>query len=334
MKIILSFLLASIFMIPKSDWSWKKLPVSFEENFRGLCVVNDKIIWASGTNGLVIKSTDGGNTWEEHRIKGADSLDFRGIYAWDENSAIIMSSGTPARIYKTIDGGCDWSLVWEDTRPEYFLDAMTFSDEKNGWILGDPINGKWLVLHTTDGGKSWNTLAEKNLPSASDGEAAFAASGTNIQWMDGHLFFISGGAYSKLYHTANEGNTWDSYFLPMSGGKSKGAFSFIMTSPESGIVVGGDYEKPEEEYENCYVTKDGGKKWIAVKALSPKGYRSCIAERGNKLFVTVGTNGSDISENGGLVWENISRQGFNSCGCGKKECFAIGKGIIAKLQKD
>jgi len=331
MKLFLFFILFSVLIIENSPNSWKILPYRFEENFRGLSVVNDDLIWASGTKGLVIRSTDGGVSWEEHRISGADSLDFRDIHAFDRNVAVTMSSGTPARIYLITEGGCAWQKVWEDKLPEVFLDAMVFKNEKEGWILGDPINSKWLLLKTADGGKNWYPIST---PESLEGEAAFAASGTNIQVIKNNIWFISGGEVSRLYHSSDNGNSWKSYFIPMKGGKTCGAFSFLMKSEKDGIVVGGDYEKSDDLMNNCFVTNDGGEKWIAVRSLPPGGYRSCISHRGEKEFITVGPNGSDYSDNRGLSWIKMGGPGFNTCGCAKKKCFAVGKGIIGKWQKN
>src|ERR1700690_2388870 len=101
---------------PQTD-PWQKLDVPTTASFRGLSAVSSDIVWASGTGGTIIRTTDGGATWSVRTVAGAEKLDFRGIHAFDANTAVIMSSGNAedgqARIYRTTDGGENWKVVHE-----------------------------------------------------------------------------------------------------------------------------------------------------------------------------------------------------------------------------
>ena len=155
-----------------------------KSSLRGLSVVNDQVIWVSGSNGTVGRSSNGGKDWKWMVVKGFDSIDFRDIEAFDAVTAVIMGTGEPAYILKTNDGGESWKVVYENKTKGMFLDAMEFWNEKAGIVIGDPIDGKFFVARTFDGGNSWTSVPEKNRPVADSGEACFAASGTNIRSLD------------------------------------------------------------------------------------------------------------------------------------------------------
>src|SRR4029078_1260855 len=99
--------------------------VNTTASLRGLSVVNEKIVWASGTGGTVIRTIDGGKTWNVITVPGAEKIDFRDIEAFDANTAYILSigNGESSRIYKTTNGGKNWQLQFKNTNPKAFFDA-------------------------------------------------------------------------------------------------------------------------------------------------------------------------------------------------------------------
>ena len=146
-------------------------------------MVNDNIVWASGSGGTVAKSTDGGNTWQWLIVKDYEKMDFRDIEAFDSNTAIIMGIEKPAVILKTINGGKNWYKVFEDTTKGMFLDAMSFADDETGMVIGDPVSNKPFIAMTFDQGESWIDPVKgdtSKLPTLFSNEAFFASSGTNI----------------------------------------------------------------------------------------------------------------------------------------------------------
>ncbi len=298
-------------------------------SLRGLSVVNDKIIWASGSNGTVGKSLDSGNTWKWIQVKGFERADFRDIEAFDETQAVVMAIADPAYILRTIDGGENWKIVYENKTKGMFLDAMEFWNMQSGIVIGDPINGKFFIARTFNGGDTWNNIPEKNYPAADSGEACFAASGTNIRkFGNDAACFITGGLRSRLFLKDKKID------IPVLQGKeTTGANSIALKNKKIFVVVGGDFSMPNSTYKNCVITKDAGKTWN-YPASPPHGYRSCVEYIGKNKWITCGLNGVDISNNDGETWTSISEESFHVCRKAKdgKSVFLSGKnGNIGKL---
>jgi photosystem II stability/assembly factor-like uncharacterized protein len=156
---------------------WVKQDVNTTASFRGLSVVNEKVVWASGTGGTVIRTIDGGTTWNVIVVPGADKLDFRDIEAFEANTAYILSigNGESSRIYKTADGGKTWNLQFKNANPKAFFDAMACWDKNNCVAMSDPVDRKFVLIQTKDGGKNWTPMDTSKMPEAKDGEAATVA---------------------------------------------------------------------------------------------------------------------------------------------------------------
>ena len=302
-------------------------------SFRGLSVVSDKIVWVSGNKGTIGKSTDGGNTWSWIQVPGYEMKDFRDIEAFDEHSAIIMAVGEPGLILKTEDDGKRWKPVYINNTPGMFLDAMEFWNSESGIVLGDPIQGRFFVARTFDGGNNWKPLPSDKLPKADSDEACFAASGTNVRALTrGEACFISGGSRTRFFYrdAAVE--------LPLISGKeTEGANSIAVRfksrkSPQI-VVVGGDFSNPLSNEKNCALSYDGGKTW-KLPATLPYGYRSCVEFITARRLVACGLTGVDISDDTGLNWKNISGTGFHVCRKAKKgkAVFLAGSEKIGKLE--
>lgn len=304
-------------------------------SIRGLSVVSDKIIWASGSNGTVGKSTDGGNTWQWIIVKNFDKNDFRDIEAFDAKTAIIMAIAEPAYILKTTDGGKTWKTVFTDSTKGMFLDAMDFWNINSGIILGDPVNGKFFIARTFNGGTDWQKIPFDKLPSADSGEACFASSGTNVKKLDrGEACFVSGGLRSRIFIRDKQID------LPIVQGKATTGANSVAISDDKKlkggrhiIVVGGDFSNDTSTEKNCTLTNDQGKTWFPA-ATPPHGYRSCVEFITKNKLITCGTSGVDISHDGGLNWQLISKEGFHVCRKSRKGHTVIlagSNGRIAKL---
>lgn len=286
---------------------WKELNTPVKASLRGLSPVSDKICWASGSGGTWLKTTDGGESWEYGVIAGLDSVDFRSIHAFDQNTAVAASAGQPAVIYRTTDGGKSWLKVHQEG-PEAFFDGISFSGNKKGYILGDPVNGKWMILESKNGGKTWKSL--ENLPDAEAGEAAFAASSSSLIALKKELIFGTGGSVSKLHFgNLGEEHSWSKTKTPiLQGEPSQGIFAIAMT--EQGILsVGGDYQKLESRDRNAVLYQ--GDSW-KIPLYLPLGYRSGVAYiPAQKITIAVGPSGSDISYDFGMNWANFSSTGYH-----------------------
>lgn len=304
---------------------------SIHSSLRGLSVVDNNIIWVSGSNGTIGKSLDGGKTWKWVIVKNFEKTDFRDIEAFDKKTAVIMGVAGPAYILRTTDGGENWKVVFENKTKGMFLDAMEFWNDQSGIVIGDPINNRFFIGRTFDGGKTWRSIPEQNKPIADSGEACFASSGTNIRKLNkSEAVFITGGLSSHIFIRDKK------ISIPILQGKeSTGANSIAVKNSKTMIVVGGDFTKKDDTDSNCVITTDGGATWISPKT-PPTGYRSCIEYLHKNTWITCGLNGVDISEDDGMNWKNISRESFHVCRKAKKGnavYLAGNNGKIGKLGK-
>ena len=283
-----------------------------QTSIRGLSVVNDNVAWVSGSKGYIAITNDGGKTWNWQKVKGFENADFRDIEAFSDKEAIIMSSGTPALILKTVDGGASWQVNYRNTDPSCFLDAMDFFGSGNGegWVLGDPINNKFFLLLTPDGGKTWSSY--NNVPSALNGEAAFAASGTCLRIIKHDIFIVTGGSSANLLTSNSKEKKWSIISLPLLKGKSsQGGFS-IAKGKSGLIVIGGDYLHDKQKDSTVCYSIDGGLSW-KLADIPPAGFQSCVEFIGNDIFLSTGTPGSNITTDGGKMWRKIDDTGYNVC---------------------
>lgn len=269
----------SLLICGTADAQWIKQSVNTTASLRGLSVVSDKIIWASGTGGTVIRTIDGGKAWKVMIVPGAEKLDFRDVEAFDAKTAYVLSigNGEDSRIYKTVDAGETWKLQFKNKKTKAFFDAIACWDKANCIAMSDPVDGHYLLISTTDGGETWKPLVGNKMPAAKDGEAAFAASGTClITQGKNNAFIVSGGNDARVFRSSDRGVTWNLADTPIVKGTSgSGIFSIAMFDAKNGIIVGGNYEKPNEAKDNLAFTIDGGETWKLGSGLS--GFRSAVA---------------------------------------------------------
>jgi photosystem II stability/assembly factor-like uncharacterized protein len=317
----LSFLLSLLSCATAQAQWWKVQTSGIDTNLRGVSVaemldakgVPGPVVWASGSNGVILKSVDEGKTWKRLRVNGGDALDFRGIVAFNEKMAYVMSSGEgeKSRIYKTTDGGETWKLQYTDKPKEFFLDAIACLSETHCFALSDPIDGKFLLLNTADG-EHWNPLPRKNLPAALPGEGAFAASNTCLALSGEEIFFGTGSPAARLFHSLDSGRTWTAAETPIASGKaSAGIFSLAIGDDNRIMAIGGDYKEPGRPYRVAAYSADGGKTWqLAMQ--QPGGYRSAVAHIDDGRWVAVGPNGEDFSNDSGVHWKHTDSLNLNA----------------------
>lgn len=295
-------------------------------------MVNAKVAWASGTKGTYLLTTDSGTTWKSATVPGAADLDFRAVHAFDEKSAILLSigAGEKSRIYRTKDGGGSWNVLYTNPDPKGFFDAIAFWDAFHGIVLGDPVDGHFVVLTTDDGGDSWH---REKTPGAQGNEGAFAASNSCLFVLGMHeVWFGTGGA--RVFHSSDGGKKWSVSQTPIRhDSASAGIFSVAFLNPLFGMAVGGDYSKPDDGSHNIAITEDGGKKWTAPER-GPSGFRSAItylADR--KMWIATGTSGSDVSTDKGRTWKQFDKGNYNALGFVLSYAgWAVGpKGAVARF---
>jgi photosystem II stability/assembly factor-like uncharacterized protein len=315
----------------QSKYTIKVLAKGPVKSIRGMSVISDRTIWVSGTGGMVGRSTDGGRQWQWTQVPGCDSCDWRDIAAFSEQEALVLNAGAPAHIFRTTDGGRSWRRVYFNNTPGIFFDGMDFRPDGSGIAIGDPLNGRFTLIHTTDGGRHWDTLPG---PPAETGEALFAASGSGIVALPGgDVYFATGGNVSRFFK--RQQNEWRSYPLPLIQGKaSTGAFSVAFLNAQTGVAVGGDYLSDTLRRQNCLITANGGQTWTPP-AVPPYGYRSCVVWMPAGELIATGPSGTDLSADGGRHWQNISPEGFHVAGRarnGKIVFLAGGEGKIGQIK--
>lgn len=309
-------LLLAALPISPAGAQWEALRSGTTASLRGLSVVDASVAWASGSRGTVVHTTDGGQTWRVDAVPGAERLDLRAIHA--RSTQVAHVAATAGRIWRTTDGGRSWTLRYQATDTSVFLDAIDFWDDRHGIALGDPIGGRFLVLRTDDGGDTWREAPSGERPAAREGEAAFAASGSSlIVSGDAHVWLGSGGLAARLHHSADRGRTWRVLDAPHPSGPSAGTFALAWT-PDRLFTAGGDYQRPDDaaQVAGSYALEKGEPGApVAVANGVPRGFRSGLAASqvgGAWVLVTVGTNGTDISRDGGLTWLPFDTAGFHA----------------------
>ena len=316
---------------------WTLQTSGVQARLRGVSAVSNRVAWASGADSTVLRTIDGGSSWKKLMVT-TDPLDFRDIDAIDERTAYVLSigNGPASRIYKTTDAGATWMLQFKNDDPKAFYDAMSFWDPNHGIVIGDSIAGKFCVMTTENGGRTWLRVPPSKLPPALENEGAFAASGTNIALFGkSHAWIGTGaGASSRVLRTTDRGRSWKIAETPLIAGPSAGIFSVAFRDAKHGLIVGGDYRKENEAVDNLAVTSDGGVTWTLVKGLS--GFRSVVAFVSTLpgTLLAVGPSGADYSTDDGGTWTALEGPGFDtlSFAPGRVNAFAAGaRGTIGKL---
>lgn len=293
--------------------AWEAQQSGVTARLRGVSAVSDRIAWASGANGTVLRTLDGGATWQKLAVPAAERLDFRDVEAHSDRLAWLLSigPGESSRIYRTADAGGTWDLQFQNTDPQVFLDAMEFWDDSRGIAFSDSVDGRFVIFVTGNGGRTWSRVPDAGLPPALPGEGAFAASGTNIALATGDDVWV-GTTASRVLHSADGGRTWTVAKTPLGTGTSTGIFSIAFRTASNGVVVGGDYQKEGLAADNAAFTSDGGVTWTpAGKGLS--GFRSVTAPLGvERTWIAIGPSGADLSNDDGRTWTPLKAEGYDT----------------------
>jgi photosystem II stability/assembly factor-like uncharacterized protein len=284
-------------------------------SIRAIAVINKNTVYFAGSRGEVGFTTDAGKSWTTKFLTYQDSIipNFRSI-ALNGKNVFALSIGNPALLYKISEQ--QTTLVYQENHEKVFYDAMQFFDENNGIAMGDATEDCLSVITTSDGGNSWMKIPCENLPKTVDGEAAFAASNTNIKIIGKTVWIATGGIKSRILKSTNMGKTWKIFETPIvQGNPTQGIYSIDFADKNNGIVIGGDYSRPEENSANKAMTIDGGKTWNLIAEGQNPNYKSCIQyvpnTNGKEIFA-VGKTGVSFSNDAGNSWREISKEAYYS----------------------
>jgi photosystem II stability/assembly factor-like uncharacterized protein len=277
-------------------------------SIRALALDHDKVWYAADQSrfGFIDMKT---NQKKEIKLPSEKKSEIRSI-AQTENYVFILNVGNPALLYKISKEDLSYVLVYQENHEKVFYDSMQFWNEKEGIAIGDPIEGSFSVITTRDGGVSWQKMPSDRLPHLKDGEAAFAASNTNIVIKGNATWLVSGGKKARVFHSRNKGKSWSVVETPIVQGKQMtGIFTADFYNSSVGFISGGNYEVLNQNFDNKAVTHDGGKTWKLVAQNQGFGYASCVQYIPNshgKGLISVGASGIYYSEDGGSSWKQWS----------------------------
>ncbi|MDG1195773.1 MAG: oxidoreductase [Polaribacter sp.] len=283
-------------------------------NIRAIQGTNSETIYYVGSKGDFGFTADGGKSWLIKHITYQDSIipNFRSL-AKNGDNLFALSIANPALLYKISKNKT--ALVYTENHKKAFYDALQFFDDgKHGIAVGDPTEECASIILTSDGGNSWHKISCANLPKFAEGEAFFAASNTNIKTMGSTVWVASGGTKARVLKSEDYGVTWDIFETPIiKGNGPQGIYSIDFTDEKNGIVIGGDYSKPEENKGNKAITKDGGKTWTLVANNQNPNYKSCVQyvpnTNGKEVFA-VGKTGISFSNDSGNTWTEVSKESY------------------------
>ncbi|MFP2996489.1 oxidoreductase [Spongiivirga sp. MCCC 1A20706] len=303
-------------------------------SIRAITVMGNNLGFA-GNKGYYGLYDDNKNTVRTNIIK-YDSLtpNFRAV-ASTSDDFLMLSIQSPALLYKTGDQG-SMELVYQEADEKVFYDSMTFWNDEEGIAMGDPTDGCLSIIITRDGGKSWSKVPCEKLPPVVDGEAAFAASDTNIAVNGAHTWITTGGKKSRVFYSADKGKKWEVFDTPLIQGKeTTGGYSIDFYNDQLGFIIGGDYTDVNSNSKNKAITTDGGRSWSLISDDKGPGYQSCVQfvpRSEGKQLVSVGKTGIWVSNDTGKNWNKLTDDSFYTLRfLNDSTAYVGGNNILAKL---
>ncbi len=285
-------------------------------SIRAIENINDNTLWFAGSGGKYGRIVN-----EELEI---DSISHNGKFpqfrsiAFNGEFVFLLSIENPALLYKidpTKPLG-QFELVYQESHEKVFYDSLTFFDKDNGIAMGDPTDGCLSIILTKDAGENWTKISCEKLPEIIEGEAAFAASNTNIATFKNTAWIVTGGAKARVFRSSSSGEDWEVFETPIiQGGKMTGIFSTDFYDDQTGIIMGGDWEDKKNGQATKAVTHNGGKTWTLIADKQLPGYISCVQyvpkSKGQKIMA-VSTEGMFLSIDGASTWKKIEEKGYYS----------------------
>lgn len=310
----------------------------FQERISIRAILIDKNkIWYGGDNSRFgYYDLDKKEKFEEHIYRDTLKLEFRSI-AQNSKNIFLLSVGSPALLYQVSKKTKKVKLVYKEIHEKAFYDSMQFWNDQEGIAVGDPTEDTFSIIITRDGGETWTKVLSEKLPTNAKGEAAFAASNSNIIIKGNDTWIVSGGKKARVFHSGDKGKTWKVFNTPIVQGKEMtGIFTADFYDLKRGFIAGGDYEIPEQNSDNKAITNDGGKSWELVAQNQGFGYASCVQYvpgSNAKELVCVGASGIQYSKDAGASWTQLSENSkfFTIRFLNKNTAIAAGHNILARI---
>jgi len=322
---------------PDRGPSFSETVLDPDQSFRGLDAVDRRTAWASGGSisggaGKVYRTTDGGETWRDVSPPGTTGLSLRDVEARDADTAVVLviGPGEASRIYRTDDGGQTWTEAFRNTEEAAFYNCLDFyPGGRRGLAVSDPVDGRFRILATDDGGRSWEVLPDAGMPD-STGEFNFAASGDCLVIAGRDAWFGTGGEQSRVFHSGDRGLTWEATDSTLPAGEAAGVFGLAFRSPREGVAVGGDFADPADGTDASARTRDG-RTWTGGGDLAHLGEDAAWLPGTRRSLVVTGESGevagTSVSRDGGRTWTQVAGTGWHTLDCTRDgSCWAAGGG--------
>jgi photosystem II stability/assembly factor-like uncharacterized protein len=335
---------------PAPTAEWDVAIVDSGQSFRGLDAVDRHTAWVSGGSvtsggpGKVWRTSDGGATWQDVSPPETGGLMLRDVEARSAEVAQVLAigPGEASRIYRTTDGGQTWEETFRNSEEAAFYNCMDFfADGRRGLAVSDPVDGKFRVIGTEDGGRSWQVLPDAGMPD-STGEFNFSASGDCLVISGQRAYFGSGGEAARVFSSTDRGITWRTTDSTVPAGEAAGVFGLAFRDSRHGLAVGGDFAAPADTEQTddpadiTAYTGDGAS-WTNGGDLTHLGEDAAWLPGTRRTFLTVGESGavagSSITHDGGRTWRAFSEVGFHTLDCTYDgACWAAGgSGRVGRL---
>jgi len=203
MKNLIILLALLIININVSNAQWEKINTPVTNALISISSPDNSVCWSSGEHGAVIRTTNGGLNWQSVGL-GADTI--TNIFALDANIALVaLMNGNTALVFRTTNGGTNWIQVFSQNYPYPYpyncINSVWMTSTLNGFMMGDPVGGRWSLWKTTNGGVNWDSTGLK-----------LNQIGNERGWMNG-MFILGDQIWfnsdtSGIYYSSNSGANW------------------------------------------------------------------------------------------------------------------------------
>jgi photosystem II stability/assembly factor-like uncharacterized protein len=269
--VIGALLYAAFFVKATAAVSAVKPPeIERRDRFLGVVMPSEKIIWAAGSNGKIVRSDDAGLTWGAQSVPTVENL--QGIAAWDANQAV--SVGGNGVVIRTDDGGKSWNEipVPKSEVANKLLNVRTYG-KAVAWAVGE----MGAVLTSPDAGRTWTrALPEKD------------QAWNDICFVGAHGVLV--GEFGQTMKTDDGGGSWQT----KKSGVESSLMSVFLRDELNGVAVGLSGV--------ILVTHDGALTWTAVERQTREHLNNVIWD--GAQWVAVGDKGVIVTgDKDGLIWK-------------------------------
>jgi len=201
MKKYFLFLAITVLCFNLAYGQWTEQTSGVTTSLASLSAVTDNIAWACGASGRVVRTTDGGTTWTP--VTNPSALLLNNIFGIDATTALTTDyAATGTKVFRTTDGGTTWTQVFSQATAVAFIDAIWMTSATNGFMMGDPVGGRWSLWKTTNGGANWDSTG-LYLPAI-----AAEAGWNNGMFLRGSSIWFNTNA-ARVYYSSNSGTSWN-----------------------------------------------------------------------------------------------------------------------------